>query len=104
MFDRIRHLGVLFGTLLLALTASPALAAQDAAAGGADLAAVKAYVVDQAAQMKGGSGELRVTAERYHELIEAAGFDYAAAWAANQSELTQLIADAKSHWLTASRH
>jgi hypothetical protein len=104
MLDRVRWLAAPLAALLLALTALPALAAQDAAAGEADLVAVKTYVVDQAAQMKEGSAALKATAEQYYLLIEEAGFDYEAAWAAHQVELTQLVADAKERWLTASRH
>ena len=54
--------------------------------------------------MKAGTTALRATAEAYYAVIEGAGFDYAAAWAADQAELLQLVTDAKAQWLEASAH
>ena len=94
------------GIVAMAMLAIPSLAAaQDTAPDGSvDLAAVKGYVVDQANQMKSGTAPLRTTIERYYAIIEAARFDYAAAWSGNQAELTELLTTAKEHWLLASRH
>lgn len=74
------------------------------AATDADLAAVKQYTLDQAQQMKTGSAALAATAQTYYDLLESHGFDYQAAWAADATMLTQLVADIKAHWLTASTH
>lgn len=88
--------------MLVSVVVAPVRAAQTPEA--VDLAAVKAYVVDQSSTMKEGSSALREVTETYFGLIEAAGFDYAAAWAANGEQLTTLMADAKEHWLLASGH
>ena len=91
--------------MLVSVVVSPVPAAQtDGTPGAVDLAAVKAYVVDQSTTMKEGSSALREVTETYFGIIEAANFDYAAAWAANGEQLTTLMADAKEHWLLASGH
>ncbi len=74
------------------------------AAGTADLAAVKQYALDHAQQMKTGSAALAATAQAYYDLVAGHNFDYEAAWNADATTLTQLVADAKTHWLTASTH
>ena len=84
------------------IEATPAAAAP--AADAADLAAVKAYTLDNAHQMKEGTAALAATAQSYYDLLAGHNFDYAAAWAADGATLTQLVADAKGHWLTASTH
>ena len=85
--------------------AQPAIEATPAAAtDAADLAAVKQYTLDNAQQMKEGTAALATTAQSYYDLLAGHNFDYAAAWAADAPALTQLVADAKAHWLTASTH
>ena len=69
-----------------------------------DLTAVKQYALDHAAQMKTGTSALAVTAQTYHDLLAANGFDYAAAWASHPDELTQLVQQARDNWLTASNN
>lgn len=76
----------------------------DAASAEANLAAVRAYTQENAAQMKVGTAALAQTAQAYYDLIEAADFDYEAAWAANPEELTALTTAAKEQWLTASTY
>lgn len=69
-----------------------------------DLAAVKQYALDNAQEMKAGSAALAATAQEYYELLEGYGFDYEAAWAADQAALTGLVADAKANWQQASQY
>jgi len=69
-----------------------------------DLSAVKEYALDNGRQMKAGTTALAETAAAYYELVAAHNFDYAAAWAADGPALAQLMADAKTHWTTASTH
>jgi len=106
----------LFSVLALSLLAAcgggaaqtaPTVAAPTAAAPAvseADLAAVKQYALDNAHQMKEGTVALAATAQSYYDLLAGHNFDYAAAWAADAPALTQLMADAKTHWLKASTH
>lgn len=74
------------------------------AADAADLAAVKQYTLDNAHQMKEGTAALAATAQSYYDLLAGHNFDYTAAWAADAPGLTQLVADAKAQWVTASTH
>ncbi len=85
-------------------TVAPAAEAAPAETAGADLSAVKDYALDNGRQMKAGTAALAETAAAYYELVAAHNFDYAAAWAADGPALTQLVADAKTHWTTASTH
>ncbi|MEM7343211.1 MAG: imelysin family protein, partial [Chloroflexota bacterium] len=71
-------------------------------ADGPDLAAVKTYAVDNANKMKAGTEAFKTTAEAYYTIIAGENFDYEAAWANNQDELTTLVVDAKANWLEAS--
>src|SRR5215217_1736542 len=107
MTHSVRVFGMLSAltAMLVSVVVSPVRAAQtDSTPEAVDLAAVKAYVVDQSSTMKEGSSALREVTETYFEIIEAANFDYAAAWEANSEQLTTLMADAKEHWLLASGH
>lgn len=70
--------------------------------GGADLGAVKAYVVEQAAEQKEATEAFRQTAEAYYALAEAAGFDYDRLWGERPEEVAALLAELKDHWLAAS--
>jgi hypothetical protein len=100
---RPRAVAALLIAALLGLIAVQPIAAQGTpAAGGADLAAVKTYVVQQGELQKAATAELKTTAEAYYALAQAANFDYAALWSANQAELITLLADAKEQWLAAS--
>ena len=87
-----------------AQTSINTIAAATLTAADADLAAVKTYTLDQARQMKAGSAALAATSQSYYDLIAGHNFDYQAAWAADATALTQLVADIKAHWLTASTH
>lgn len=103
--SRTLGLRVAMATLLAIVTGVAAIrpvAAQSTPAASADLAAVKTYVVDQAALQKAATAELRATAEHYYELAKAADFDYAALWAGQPAELTSILSDAKAQWLAAS--
>jgi hypothetical protein len=110
MFKWIIALVVITGTALLAActgtSQQPAEPTPAPAGGapGADLAAVKQYTKENATQMKAGTVLLAETAQAYYDLMAAHQFDYDSAWAADQARLTQLVADAKTHWLTASTH
>jgi hypothetical protein len=95
-------LAVLVGAMLLLL--GQPVAAQSTPTTGADLAAVKTYVVDQAAAQREATTALKATAEHYYEIVKAANFDYAALWSAQQAELTTILSDAKAQWLEASTH
>ncbi len=46
----------------------------------ADLSGVKDYLLAHTGQLAGFTAEFKADAEAYHELAEAAGFDYEALW------------------------
>ena len=68
----------------------------------ADLAAVKAYAVGNAENMKAGSEELLGVAARYYQLVAENGFDYEAALAANPDEIPGLVDAGRQAWLATS--
>ena len=79
-------------------------------AAGVDLAAVKAYAVDQAHQMKAGTAAFRAGAEQYYALVAQAKNEqpdenpYERLWAENPDELRQLVAQMRADWFDASQH
>lgn len=74
------------------------------AAEAVDLAAVRQYTLDNAAEMKVGSAALAATAQEYYDLMATHNFDYEAAWAVNSVELSELVARAKTNWQQASQY
>src|SRR5262245_16864975 len=88
-------------TLILALMVGtgPMVSAQSSdaspvaspVAGEADLAAVKAYLVDQVTQMKAATTQVRAITQRYYDLASNAQFDYPGLWETNQVELAPLL-------------
>ncbi len=75
-----------------------------AAQGDDDLAAVRAYALEQSALQKAGAEAFLGVAQQYYALAEAQGFDYEALWAAEPETLTDLMSQAKESWLEASTH
>lgn len=78
--------------------------ADTADASAANLAAVKAYTLDNAQEMKQGTANLLETAVAYHTHLAEYNFDYEAAWAADSAELSTLVAAAKTNWIHASQY
>jgi hypothetical protein len=72
------------------------------AAGSADLAAVKAYLVDQVGQMKTATAKNREIVQRYYDLASNAQFDYEGLWETNKIELSPLLMVSKQTWLESS--
>lgn len=90
---------VLLIVAMMAMLVGPGLAQDEVVA---DLDAIKSYALENAASMKEGTEGFLAAAQSYYDLIEAAGFDYEAAWADNSAELTALLDEAKAQWLVAS--
>lgn len=87
---------------LLAACAAPATPAPTPApSAGADLSGVKSYLLDKATALNASAAQLQAAGARYYELVEAAGFDYAAL-AADPTEVAQVLSTAKTAWLAAS--
>jgi hypothetical protein len=73
--------------------------ATETAAGTADLAAVKEYLLDHTGQLSGFTAEFAADAQAYHDLAEAAGFDYEALWSESADELAPLLEGMKDAWI-----
>jgi len=97
-----------FTTLILVLLMSacaPAAAATPSAAENAtaaDLSGIKTYLLDKSSALTTSSKSLKQASDTYYTLAEAAGFDYAALWASNPTEVSAALTEAKSAWMAAS--
>ena len=88
--------------LALLIGTSPSVSAQTPAANEPDLAAVKAYLVDQVGQMKAATSQVRAITQRYYDLAQNAQFDYEGLWQTNKVELAPLLMVDRQTWLEAS--
>lgn len=70
----------------------------------ADLAAIKTYAQEHAAQMKTATAALLKTAQEYYNIIQAADFDYEASWDTDSEQLADMLTQAKDQWFEASFH
>lgn len=76
----------------------------------ADLAAVKAYAVDQAAQMKTAVARFRTGAEQYHAAVAHAAAahpgenPYEHLWQEHPDEMRQLVEQMRADWFETSLH
>jgi len=76
----------------------------------ADLAAVKSYAVDHAAEMKAAAERFRAGAERYHALVAHAAMEhpeqdpYEHIWAMHADDIRSLVEELRADWLDASLH
>lgn len=72
------------------------------AANGANLDAIKAYLVTKIAALKTSTTTLKAASDQYFALAQAANFDYATLWAKQPKEVTKALQDAKTNWMAAS--
>jgi hypothetical protein len=68
----------------------------------ADLSSIKAYLLDQIAELQASVASLKTASDGYYDLAQAADFDYAALWAANSAAISPLLLEAKTAWMAAS--
>lgn len=72
---------------------------------GSDLAALKAYMVANADQMRAGTVDLLAFAQFYYDLASTVGFDYQALWDQHGAEIQPELAAARVTWTErASAH
>jgi hypothetical protein len=93
--------------VLLTLVSACAPAAAATPAGEAnvpatDLSGIKTYLVDKSAELTVSSKSLKEASDNYYQLAEASGFDYAAIWESNPTEVSAALNEAKSAWVAAS--
>jgi hypothetical protein len=82
--------------------AAPTAAVPAVEATGADLGAIKSYLLEQAGALKGHTAGLAGLAGRYYEAASAAGFDYVALWESRPDEIRSLVGEARGAWVQAS--
>jgi hypothetical protein len=68
---------------------------------GADLSAIKTYLLDKAAQLKSGTTALKGTSDRYYTLVQGANNDYTALWK-QPAPVIEVIQQAQAQWIAAS--
>lgn len=96
--QRLRRASVSGGlALILGMGSAGPLAAQDDGDAAA-LVAIKGYLTEHVDNLVEGATAYETWAEAYHAQAEAAGYDYAALWAANGAELPAEIETARTVW------
>jgi hypothetical protein len=73
-----------------------------AAAQGADLAAIKDYLLAHTSRLVEDTGKIRENAEAYHELAKGADFDYARMLEENRPEVRRLVREAQDAFAKAN--
>lgn len=95
----VRFLAVIFVLVMsMSLTIVPAIFAQE----GADLDAIKSYLITNVNALNENTTRLQTAATEYYALAEAAGFDYAALWANERVAVANVLLEAKDAWLVFS--
>jgi hypothetical protein len=69
---------------------------------GTDLSGIKTYLLGKSAELTASSKSLKEAGDKYYQLAESSGFDYAAMWESNPAEVSAALNDAKSAWMAAS--
>lgn len=67
-----------------------------------DLSGIKTYLLVKSSELTASSKSLKEAGDKYYQLAEASGFDYAAMWESNPAEVSAALIDAKSAWMAAS--
>jgi hypothetical protein len=67
-----------------------------------DLSGIKSYLLEQATALAASTAALKEDANAYYALAEANGFDYAALWDAQSTEITPTLEAARAEWMNAS--
>jgi hypothetical protein len=92
--------------LVLLVSACAPAAAETAApqenASTTDLSGIKTYLLDKSAELTASSKSLQEAGDKYYQLAQASGFDYAAMWESNPAQVSAALNDAKSAWMAAS--
>src|SRR5918994_423078 len=73
-----------------------------AAHGSANLTAVKDYLTDHSARLAEQTATLRELGEEYHELAEAAGFDYQRLLSENREDVQRILEESKAAFSEAN--
>jgi Imelysin len=74
----------------------------ESSATGAELAAVKKYLLAHTTRLARQTERIRATAEDYHELVEEANFDYARLLEDNRAEVSRLVREVQREFAAAN--
>jgi hypothetical protein len=83
---------------------------ENATASPANLVAIKQYTLDNAHEMKVGTGRLAAVAQRYYDLVQdtqrnqSGTNPYEFLWQERPNEMKEMVAEAKSAWIQASQY
>lgn len=93
---------LLAGCAPIAPAAAPTATTAAPAAASADLSAIKTYLLAKTTALKASTGTVKAATDRYYALAQAANFDYATLWAKQPAEVSKVLQEAKTAWMTAS--
>ncbi len=79
--------------------AAPTTTTTTTSAAAADLGGVKDYLLEHTDLLTGFAADFQEDAQAYHDLAEAAGFDYEALWSQSATEVGPLLEHMKSDWI-----
>jgi hypothetical protein len=68
----------------------------------ADLSGVKDYILEHSGLLMGFTADFKEDAQAYHDLAEAAGFDYVALWNETGDEVATLLEHMKADWIAGN--
>jgi Imelysin len=71
-------------------------------ASSADLSGVKDYVLEHSGLLTGFTADFREDAQAYHDLADAAGFDYEALWTESGDQIEPLLEHMKADWIAGN--
>ena len=104
----VRKIKFLIATLLVILLANacaPAVAETPAAqqnGSTTDLSGIKTYLEGKSSELTASAKSLQEASDKYYQLADAAGFDYAGMWQNNPKEVSAALNDARAAWMAAS--
>jgi hypothetical protein len=78
------------------------ITAEEVNASSTDLSGIKTYLLGKSSELTTSSRSLKEASDKYYALVKSTGFDYAAVWASNPTEVRAALNDAKSAWIMAS--
>jgi hypothetical protein len=84
--------------LLVVLGTAAPVVAQATTTQTADLASLKAYMVDHVARMKTGTAEVLSFAQQYYDFAKSENFDYQALWDQHGAEIVPMLEQARLRW------
>jgi len=102
VFKRKFIVSTLILILLLSACAPAANPTEQTSQSTTDLSGIKTYLLSKSSELTASSKSLKDASDKYYELVQSAGFDYAALWESSPTEVSAALNNAKSAWIKAS--